>query len=250
VTRRREAQAAGNQPTVVAGAPERADRFATASLIGANLFPLFGAIFLGWDAAAIIVLYWAENLIAGFYNVLRMALVTAKPTVPHAAKLFLIPFFCAHFGGFCLIHGLFLLEFFPLGVATSPLGLERPGWPGPLAIFGIGISLVQQLLQNMPTDMIWALVALLTSHGVSFVENYLVRGEYRTALLPLLMFRPYARMVILHVAIIFGGFLTALVGSPIPLLTILIILKLGLDLYFHRRANRLTGQGPRQDIET
>ncbi|MBM4045802.1 MAG: hypothetical protein FJ279_11860 [Planctomycetes bacterium] len=77
-----------------------------------------------------------------------------------------------------------------------------------------------------------------------------MRGEYRTALLPLLMFRPYARMVILHVAIIFGGFLTALVGSPIPLLTILIILKLGLDLYFHRRANRLTGQGPRQDIET
>jgi hypothetical protein len=29
----------------------------------ANLLPLFGVIFLGWDAAAIFLLYWIENLI-------------------------------------------------------------------------------------------------------------------------------------------------------------------------------------------
>ena len=47
----------------------------TQALTVANLLPLIGVVFLGWDAAAIVLLYWIENLIIGLFNVLRMILV-------------------------------------------------------------------------------------------------------------------------------------------------------------------------------
>jgi hypothetical protein len=85
------------------------------ALIAANLAPLFGVLFFGWDAAAIVLLYWIENLIIGAYNILRMILVKVKSQSEQFKKLFIIPFFCVHFGGFCAVHGFFLLTFFKLG---------------------------------------------------------------------------------------------------------------------------------------
>ena len=43
-------------------------------LVAANAIPLYGVAFAGWDAFSIVLLYWAENLIIGFYNVLKMAI--------------------------------------------------------------------------------------------------------------------------------------------------------------------------------
>jgi hypothetical protein len=82
------------------------------ALTVANLLPLFGVVFLGWDAAAIVLLYWIENLIVGSINILRMILVKVESTAGQFQKLFMIPFFCVHFGGFCAVHGFFLLTFF------------------------------------------------------------------------------------------------------------------------------------------
>ncbi|MDH3417747.1 MAG: DUF6498-containing protein, partial [Gammaproteobacteria bacterium] len=41
-------------------------------LIVANLVPLFGVLFLGWRVFDVIILYWAENVVIGVINVLRM----------------------------------------------------------------------------------------------------------------------------------------------------------------------------------
>jgi hypothetical protein len=40
------------------------------ALLAANAIPLFGVVFLGWDAFHIVLLYWAENIVIGF-NALR-----------------------------------------------------------------------------------------------------------------------------------------------------------------------------------
>ena len=45
------------------------------ALIGANLVPLAGVLFLGWDLASVIVLFWAESAVIGFYTALKMAIV-------------------------------------------------------------------------------------------------------------------------------------------------------------------------------
>ena len=52
------------------------------------------------------------------------------------------------------------------------------------------------------------------------------------------MVAPYGRIVVLHLAIIFGAFATMALGSPVYLLAILIVGKIMLDLKFHNRAHR------------
>ena len=42
------------------------------ALIAANCLPLFGVLFFGWDTFSIIFLYWAENVVIGAINVLKM----------------------------------------------------------------------------------------------------------------------------------------------------------------------------------
>ena len=51
MSRRTKGKTPGRKRSLVAGAPEGADHFSTASLIGANLTPLVGVLFFGWDAA-------------------------------------------------------------------------------------------------------------------------------------------------------------------------------------------------------
>ena len=49
---------------------------------------------------------------------------------------------------------------------------------------------------------------------------------------------PYGRIVVLHLAIIFGAFATMLLGSPVFLLVILVLGKIILDLKMHFRAHQ------------
>jgi hypothetical protein len=49
---------------------------------------------------------------------------------------------------------------------------------------------------------------------------------------------PYGRVVVMHVAIIFGAFLTAALGSPVGILIILVGLKTSLDVIFHMRQHK------------
>src|SRR4029079_8541114 len=46
-------------------------------LIAANALPLFGVLFLGWDAFSIVLVYWTENVVIGAINVLKM--ITCSP---------------------------------------------------------------------------------------------------------------------------------------------------------------------------
>ncbi len=207
------------------------------ALTVANLVPLLGVIFLGWEAAAIILLYWTENLIVGFFNVLRMALVKVEPAAHEFRKLILIPFFCVHFGGFCAVHGFFLLAFFKLG---SPEGALAAGdsWIGPLVFLQLLYGVVMQLWQSRPAGLDWPVLGLAVSHGVSFVKNFLIGKEYMSLKLNELMMRPYKRIVLMHVAIIAGGVLVMKLGSPAVLLCILIFFKIVMDIWLHARSHR------------
>jgi hypothetical protein len=49
---------------------------------------------------------------------------------------------------------------------------------------------------------------------------------------------PYARVVVLHVTIIFGAFVVAFLGSPIGALLVLVVLKAAFDLGLHLREHR------------
>lgn len=53
-------------------------------LIAANAIPLVGVLFFGWSLLTILVLYWIENGIVGFWNVPRIILAqgTIVPVLP------------------------------------------------------------------------------------------------------------------------------------------------------------------------
>ena len=51
---------------------------AVVALVVANLIPLLGVLFLGWSVWNILIIYWLENGIVGFINVLKMTAATGE----------------------------------------------------------------------------------------------------------------------------------------------------------------------------
>ena len=205
------------------------------ALLAANSIPLVGVIFLGWDVFSIVLLYWAENLAVGFYNVLKMAFVKVDQPKDHLGKLFFIPFFCVHFGGFTAAHGMFILLIFKKG--SGEFMSENP-WPCFLVFLQLLFNVIKQVYAIIPADMKFALLALFVSHGISFVYNYFLKGECKRESINSLMGKPYVRVVVLHITVLVGGFLSMALGEPAALLFVLVILKIGLDVNFHLRERR------------
>ena len=190
----------------------------------ANLLPIYGVIFLGWNAFLIIFLFWFENLTIGFYNILRMLFSEPGDIIKWPVKLFMIPFFTFHYGMFTFGHGIFVVGFFGkminLGTGTPSLELII----NIIARFNLG----------------YAVLAVFFSHGFSLIYNYIIRKEYRYSSLKTLMLKPYSRIVIMHLVIIIGGFLVFLLKLDIAGLLLLIALKIIFDLRAHLRDHRLS----------
>ena len=205
------------------------------ALLTVNAMPIVGVLFFKWDAFLIVLLYWAENVAVGFYNVLKMAMVKVKHPAEHLGKLFQIPFFIIHYGGFTGIHGMFVLAMFK---KEGDVFGKGPDWPCFLAFVQILFHTIAQAYRAIPVNARWVIAAMFVSHGISFVFNYLYKGEYARISGEKLMMQPYARVVVMHIAIIFGGFLTMAFGSPVGLLLMLVIIKTLIDVALHKRQHR------------
>jgi len=206
------------------------------ALLAANAIPLFGVLFLDWDAFYVVLLYWTENIVIGFYNVLKMVFAAMPHPIAHLGKLFLIPFFIVHYGGFTAIHGFFVLALFHKDGQGPPMG--GADWPCFLVFVQMLFNVIRYMYSVIPPQVRLAVLALFVSHGVSFVQNYLLKREYATAKPDKLMGSPYGRVVVMHVAILAGGFLTMAIGSPAPLLVVLVGLKTILDVNLHNREHK------------
>lgn len=206
-----------------------------ASLLAANALPLWGVLFLDWDAFAIVLLYWTENVILGFYNILKMIWVKTPPR-ERISKLFLIPFFFIHYGGFTAGHGLFVMMLF--GQNTGGSILPQHAWPCFLVFVQLLFNVIGRILAMIPLNMLYAVGGSFISHGISFGYNFLYKGEYIKTDLRTLMIEPYGRIAMLHIAILFGGFVSKALGSPAVILLILILLKTFIDAKLHLRQHR------------
>ncbi|MCB1844147.1 MAG: hypothetical protein KDI09_14385, partial [Halioglobus sp.] len=83
-------------------------------LVLVNLLPVLGVLLFGWDVGALVILYWSENLVLGFYTLVKMLLVA--PLKGLGSGLF----FSIHYGGFCAVHGLFIVVLL-IGQEFNPL---------------------------------------------------------------------------------------------------------------------------------
>jgi hypothetical protein len=219
-------------------------------LILTNMLPIYGVVVFGWDAFNIVLLYWAENLIIGFYNILKIAFARVERPIENIGKLFMIPFFIIHYGGFVAIHGIFIFLIFGKSEGGTPLHLGH-AWPCFLVFVQLLTGVIWHCWTTITIDMKYVLATLFVSHGVSFVRNYFIGGEYLTAKSKDLMSQPYSRIMVMHIAIIAGGFISFAIGSPAGVLIILIVIKTIIDVKYHlaqhkKRERPATAPGPAQ----
>jgi hypothetical protein len=177
-------------------------------------------LFLGWKVFPLVLLYWLENVVVGGFTVAKLLVAQPREPAFWAGKLFLIPFFVVHFGMFTFVHG--VLVFALLG----------PKETQPFDILGTVPPAIRA------NHLGWAVGSLLVSHGLSFYWNYLKNGEYQRASLNALMTQPYGRVVVLHLAVLFGGWIVMLLGSPLLALVLLVVIKTAADLRAHKAERR------------
>lgn len=237
-------------------------------LLLANAIAISAALVLGWSAIEVAIFYWIENLVVGFWAILRMLTAANAPdpgtgvtaatavgaktsfdvireterAVTHQnpssenglAKAFFVLFFCFHFGLFCFVHG------FMLQVLLTTPWFNDPSMP-PAASVGVAwYNPLKAADGSWSIAGIAAVLGLFLSHGTSFFRNYIARGEYKSSYLIWEMVRPYGRVILLHLCILAGGFATVLFGAPKVLVVLLMIGKtmmdVGLHLRFHRQS--------------
>jgi hypothetical protein len=194
-------------------------------LVAVNLLPIVGVLQFGWDVGDIVFLYWFENLIVGALNVVRMLLL--RPELPGGlqvpevllwfGKIFTAAFFTVHYGFFCYGHGMFLASMFHKGRDT--------------------IEMTRSMLHE--PAMLIAVAALAASHLFSLIRNYIGRGEYRRVDLSKLMFRPYGRIVVVHIYILAAGFALQFYKSPAIAIVAFVLVKIVVDAAMHRRERAL-----------
>jgi len=192
-------------------------------LIATNLVPVFGVFFAGWDVGSIMAIYWLENVAIGFLNIVKMLLARGDRAIL-PARIALAAFFAVHYGIFTLVHGVFVFLIFQKD------GIFGGGGGGPMAHAATApFAAMGGAIQAYGL----AFLALFGSHLFSLFANYLGRGEYREKGVQAVMMQPYGRIVVLHLTIILGAFVTMALGSPKPVILLLVFLKTYADVFFH-----------------
>lgn len=203
-------------------------------MVAGNLIPVLGVLLWGWRLSDLILLYWIENGVVGLYTIAKI--VASRPAGVPRAKLIMgkvsgVPFFVLHYGLFWLIHGLFVVALF--------------GGPGPTIPVQPHTFFFAAVIVTWLRADVYALPALglLLSHGVSFLTNYLGRGEYRRLGPDELMLLPYGRVALLHLVVMAGGFLVLFLGQAQPVLLLFVAVKVAVDLRAHLVERQRTGEG-------
>jgi len=214
--------AAPNAPA--AGTPQPSKLGAVVLALLINAVPLVGVLYFEWSAINVLVLYWFENLMIGFCTLIRLVMhrrwtrkrgywrhsnrlgiqVNNKP-----AEMGLIGEYATGTFGFTLGHGIFVGAIALIVHQNYP---DQPMW---------------QLSWNQVLRGALAIAAFL---GIELVVDLMrIRGASFAAM------RDYAqarmgRIIVLHLAIIFGMMAMAWSNSPMGVLYVLIGLKTAADL--------------------
>ncbi|MEO7325181.1 MAG: DUF6498-containing protein [Dokdonella sp.] len=199
----------------------RTSRIATVLI--SNAIPIVGVLRYGWSASNVLVLYWLESLLIAIFTCLRIAahcLLTRRKghwregqLTPSPGNLGKYPLMLRDYAGvafaFTLVHGIFV----------------------------IGLTYIFSM--KHPDSPVWGFDFVAFGHGAQLIAGVLA-AEYCLDLTGMRM-RPFAwmraytqqrmgRLLVLHLAIIFGMFAAAMTDSPYAILYVLIGLKTLSDL--------------------
>ncbi len=178
-----------------------------------NLIPVTGVLWLGWDAGQILMLYWIENVAIGAASLARI--LTARgvgepvsgngPSGPVALGCF----FTVHYGVFTIVHG----------VLTMVLAARLMGGAG-------------ELWARTFADPVfhWAVLAMVAVQIVILARDWWRSGLWRRSTPFMEMFRPYGRIVVLHVTVLAAAWWLSETSAPVWAVLILCLTKAVVEL--------------------
>jgi hypothetical protein len=191
-------------------------------LIVANLVPVFGVWFLGWDPVEAFIVYAMETMIVGILTVGKLLLATfarggdewpANGKVTRQSGFLFIVFFILHFGIFALVQ---------TTIFSQTAGITPPG--------SHTLHFFLKWYSYINTDIAYMLAAFVVSYLAKSFIPYIINEEYRTTPFMIIMFQPYGRILIQQFTVIIGSmFLTLGAGKVFVL--IFSVAKIAFELY-------------------
>jgi Family of unknown function (DUF6498) len=193
-------------------------------IIAANLIPLYGVLFMNWEASIMFLVYCMETIIIGIFNVLKMSIVNLfeqkgdeniyfgkkRP----AGGWLLILFFIIHYGFFVFIQTQIFFQ-------TS--GFLNEG------NFITGYSKVIGKLGHEGRLVLWIFVF---SYTLQTIYSFVFSGEYKTINMGRLMFQPYGRILIQQFVVIVGSMFLTLGGGKIFMI-VFVVIKIIFEVYIN-----------------
>lgn len=207
----------------------------TVFLVLANLLPLAGVAFFGWDVFVILILYWLETLVIAFWTILPVLIfpdLTANGMGARVAgsgnaagRIGTAAFLTVHAGIFMTVHFLFLWTLFAGGWADVVHG---PRDFVTAVVIGTGLWLPLLILFVVRG---WGILGWVVLPRLPFLpaDDRPPRPDE-----PALLAGLYVRIFIMQVALIFGGWVTLLLGGNMGVLVLLVLAKTAADLNFVR----------------
>ncbi len=199
-------------------------------LIAVNAVPIIGILLWRWDAFLLLMLYWMETAILGFWAIVIVAISPVKALGSLGAsqsRIGIVAFLLLHSGIFMGVHFMILWELFAGGWASR--------------IHGVGeffkLIVIGQTLW-LPLLVLFVLRGLVVS--LTILEPKWIPGWQQQPVLvmpedegsfplngPLVGF--YARIIIMQFVLILGGVVAVLTGAGMALI-LLVIIKTAIDL--------------------
>ena len=178
-----------------------------------NLIPVAGVLWLGWDAGQILMLYWVENVIIGATSLIRILTARERP-VPAPGSRDTGPvgvgcFFVVHYGVFTMVHGVF----------TMILAARLIGGSGELWTLVFANPVFH-----------WAVLAAAVLQVVILIREWWSTGLWRRSSPMMEMFRPYGRIVVLHVTVLAAAWWLSETSAPAAAVLLLCIMKAVVEL--------------------
>ena len=189
------------------------------ALVVFNLLSLVIALYMGWEPALILFLYWAENVVVALWQIPRFFVANSNHPedgykLPN--RIFMTLFFLAHYGIFTYVHGVLVFSLFLHEDLTQNNLLSTIGETHGLLL---------------------ALLGLLVSHGVQFFSD-LANGSATSTPINEVMAQPYKRIVVLHMVVLLSGGLLMFLPYPMTSLVLLAVIKTGMDIYMDRKLTK------------
>lgn len=203
----------------------------TLFLIGSNLVPLLGIAFWGWDAFELLVLYWCETAVIGFWTAVEMAFRPSPFPDRNMERLsrktgrgFRSMLLMVNVAIFMAAHMAFLWNLF------AGHWKERIHGPGEFVQeLIIGNGLWVPLAVTFVTQGALLLFDLLSPAGSVSAASPDTSIRSSSAIAGL-----YRRIVIMHLTILFGGWVLVVFAQQYAA-GILVAVKTVLDLILNRR---------------